>query len=142
MEEQGISRIARLMKYPETVSDKASEYRFFVDGHEVLARLERGGTVLLRLVLCYLGELRCEEEEVLRPLSGYAFGRVMSENAVLAHDAEAGSLLLWQRLVMSLSDGELREQLEAFFASCDWWRRRLAELTEERPSFPEMVFRP
>lgn len=142
MEERVIARLARLIGYPSPVPGEATEFRLVVDGHEVLLWEGDGGSLTASQVLCYLSELPCEEGEVLRPLASYAFGRTFRERAVLAHDPDDGSLVLWQRLEGGLADGELVGQFEAYLSSCDWWRSRVSELTEVRPSFPEMVFRP
>ena len=142
MEERMCARLARLIGYPTAVPGDAIEFRLVVDGHEVQLWEGDGGSLTASQVLCYLSELPCEEGEVLRPLSAYAFGRTFRERAVLAHDPDDGSLVLWQRLEGGLTDGELVGQFEAYLSSCDCWRSRGSELTEVRPSFPEMVFRP
>ena len=142
MEERMCARLARLIGYPTAVPGDAVEFRLVVDGHEVQLWEGDDGSLTASQVLCYLSELPCEEGEVLRPLSAYAFGRTFRERAVLAHDPDDGSLVLWQRLEGGLADGELVGQFEAYLSSCDWWRSRVSELTEARPSFPEMVFRP
>ncbi len=136
------ARLARLIGYPTAVPGEAVGFRLVVDGHEVRLWEGGGGSLTASQVLCCLSELPCEEGEVLRPLSAYAFGRTFRERAVLAHDPDDGSLVLWQRLEGGLADGELVGQFEAYLSSCDWWRSRVSELTEVRPSFPEMVFRP
>ena len=75
-------------------------------------------------------------------LAGYAAGRILKEEAVLAWDPEAECPILWQDVSESASAEQLKIAFEVFCASCDWWLARADEAGGERVVFPGMMIRP
>ena len=130
-----VARLAAAIGYPDPVREDETVFTLKVDGGEMRASEERGQLVLSR-------ELAVEEEQLPR-LAGYAAGRLIKEDAVLAWDPQREAALLWQQTPASSSDGQLKLFFEVFAASCDWWAARLSEENrEESHSFPQMMFRP
>lgn len=134
MTTRAIARLATAIGYPETVDESAAEYAFQVDGVEIAAREESGRVRL---------ECRIANDDAALPrLAGYAAGRILREDAVLACDREGA--FLWRELDAGADRDTLQHEFEAFVAACEWWLARL----EDRPGgseslpYPEMMIRP
>ena len=132
--ESVIVRLAKAIGYPDEVPRAAFSYAFKVDDYEISATLE-GARLLLRTALP-------AEDGRLVTLAGYAAGRLGREETVLAWDPKDEAAFLWRSVAADAGNSRLRESFEGFAASCDWWRRRLAEFGERTPEVPEMVIRP
>lgn len=131
-------RFAAAIGYPtDELSPGGGALTLRVDGGEMEVREEDGRFVLSRR----LGSF--DDAGMLR-FAGYAAGRMLKEDAVLAWDPATAGLILWQDAPSTASDGQLRRVFEVFCASCDWWLERAGE--EERAAsgerVPEMMIRP
>ncbi len=121
--------------YPERVPDGAASFTFRVDGMEILAE-ERDGRLILSRVLT-------DSDEILPALAGYAAGRLLREEAVLAAERNTGGAFLWQDVQATADAQSLVRLFETFLDSCDWWRSRIAgEAASMSESVPEMMIRP
>ena len=136
-----VERLATVIGYPETVPAGALTFSFAVDGAEIAAR-ESGGRLRLERVLWQATEGDEASERILPELAGYAAGRILREEAVLAWDPEREAAFLWQDIPASRPTETLLRFFEVFTASCDWWAERVSELLTPEPVFPEMVIRP
>ena len=106
-----------------------------VDGRAVLV-CEAAG----RLVLSCVVVSEPDEETVVR-FAGYAAGRLLKEEAVLAWDQSLSALILWQDVPAASDEAVLRRFFEVFATSADWWfARALDDETVSR--IPEMMIRP
>ena len=104
-----------------------------VDGAEVTAAVTGE-----RLVL---SQRLTDDADKLPLLAGYAAGRMLREEAVLAYGD--GAAFLWQDVSARAGDQALVRLFESFMDSCDWWRARVEGAREkERAEFPEMMIRP
>ena len=106
-----------------------------VDGRDFLVREDAGRLVLSCVLLAE------PDEESLARCSGYAVGRMLKEEAVLAWDPASASLILWQGVSAGASDAVLRRFFEVFATSADWWFARTRDM-EMGATIPEMVIRP
>ena len=108
-----------------------------VDGGDMEVSESEGRLVLMRR----LGAI--EDAGMLR-LAGYAAGRMLKEDAVLAWDPVSDGLMVWQEVPSGASDDQLRRVFDVFCASCDWWLERAGE--ERRAAsgehVPEMMITP
>jgi len=137
-----IERLAKIIEYPETVPAGATSFSFAVDDGEVTAR-ETGGRLLLSRVLWRASEATDALSARLPvDLAGFAAGRILREEAVLAWDPKEESVILWQDASAALPDEKLRRFFEVFLTSCDWWFDRVRGASEEEPHFPEMMIMP
>ena len=77
-------------------------------------------------------------------LAELAAGRMLKEEAVLAAEPQTGGLFLWQAEDANASAHNLLRLFETFVNSCDWWRERVASVSDERLQFgpDEMIMRP
>jgi len=137
-----VNRLAASIGYPETVPEDATSFAFAVDGGEVLAR-ETGGRLVLSRVLWRESEADpAVAARVPSDLAGFAAGRILREEAVLAWDPQEAAAFLWQDAAATLPDDRLRRFFEVFATSCDWWLDRVNGAAEETPHFPEMLIMP
>ena len=136
MGERFPARLARAIGYPDAVAADAARAALLVDGEEVVAS-EEGGRALLQATVA-----AAPSDETLASLAGFAAGRVLREEAVLAYEPKADAAILWQAAPYGSDALALREFFRAFTASWDWWRARAAELESPQPSFPEVMIRP
>ena len=134
MKETAISALATAIGYPEEVPTASESFVFSVDGGRVEASVERGRLVLVR-------GLAAAGDVDLAQFAGYAAGRVLREEAVLAYDPGDDRVILWQDVPADADAGLLRRFFEVFAASCDWWLARLDE-AGSATSIPEMTIRP
>ena len=134
MKETAISALATVIGYPEEVPTASESFVFSVDGGRVEASVERGRLVLVR-------GLAAAGDVDLAQFAGYAAGRVLREEAVLAYDPGDDRVILWQDVPADADAGLLRRFFEVFAASCDWWLARLDE-AGTAASVPEMMIRP
>jgi hypothetical protein len=110
------------------MSGDAAPFVLRVDGMEILAE-ESGGRLVLSYVLA-------DDESMLPALASYAAGRMMREDAVLAHgpvggraaESAAGRAFLWQDAPADADERALLRLFETFADSCDWWRDRVEAL--------------
>ena len=136
MGERFPARLARAIGYPDPVPADAAGATLLVDGQEVAATEEGGRALLMATVAAG------PSGETLASLAGYAAGRALREEAVLAYDPKADAALLWQAAPSGAGALALRDFFRDFTASWDWWRARAAELESPQPSFPEVMIRP
>ena len=134
MKETAIRSLATAIGYPEEVNTASESFVFSVDGGRVEASIERGRLVLVR-------ELASSGDVDLAQFAGYAAGRVLREEAVLAYDPTDDRLILWQDMPADADAGLLRRFFEVFAASCDWWLARV-DGASPAASVPEMTIRP
>ena len=136
MVERFPARLARAIGYPDAIAADAARAALLVDGAEVVAS-EEGGRALLQATVAAE-----PSDDVLASLAGFAAGRILREEAVLAYEPKADAALLWQAAPAGADALALRAFFLAFTASWDWWRARVADLERPQPSFPEVMIRP
>ncbi len=134
MASQAIRRLIEAIGYPEGVPEGEGVVVLRVDGERVRVA-ELGGQLVLSKVLD-----RAEED--LGALAGFAVGRMLREEAVLAWDAREEAVILWQGVPVGMGAEGLRLFFEAFMDSCDWWQERATALHAPPPAFPQMVIHP
>ena len=130
------ARLARAIGYPDAVAADAARAALLVDGAELVAS-DEGGRAILQATVA-VGP----SDETLAALAGFAAGRILREEAVLAYEPKADAALLWQAAPQGADALALRAFFRTFTASWDWWRARAAELESPKPSFPEVMIRP
>ena len=129
-----IRRLIDAVGYPERAPDDATSFTLRVDGQEIVAE-ERDGRLILSRKLT-------DDDALLPSLAGYAAGRLLREDAVLAADPGASGALLWQDAPATADASALVRLFETFLDSCDWWRARVAGDAEKTESVPAMMIRP
>ena len=134
-ETTAITRLAQAIGYPEEIPAGARSFVFQVDGYAVEA-VEEAGRLRLACRFPQVGE----EGDLVR-LAGYATGRFLKEEAVVAWDPEAEALMLWQDVPATTGEALLRRFFEVFMMSCDWWRARVEDAVVVS-HMPEMVILP
>ena len=133
MAKTAIERMAEAIGYPDRMSEGTLMATLRVDGAEVTAAVTGE-----RLVL---SQRLTDDADKLPLLAGYAAGRMLKEEAVLAYGD--GAAFLWQDVSARAGDQALVRLFESFMDSCDWWRARIEGTREkERAEFPEMMIRP
>lgn len=112
--------------YPlDEVESREGPLALLVDGFEIELRAMRGGLVL-RLSLGKLGETDAAR------VAGYAAGRMLKEEAVVAYDPERGELILWQKVPAGTGASGAKLAFELFMTSCDWWKSAVGAETAKR----------
>ena len=130
-----IGRLIDAIGYPERAPEGAASFTLRVDGMEIMAE-ERDGRLILSRVLT-------DSDDLIPTLSGYAAGRLLREDAVLAADPNTRGAFLWQDAPATADAQSLVRLFETFLNSCDWWRSRIVgETTNTSESVPEMMIRP
>lgn len=134
-----LERFVQILGYPGSVPAGARTFTLVVDGGEIEAE-ERDGRLVLTKALCSVegGE---EGSPDLAALAGYAAGRMLKEEAVLAWDAVREVPILWQDVAAGGNAAQFRRFFEVFAASCDWWEARVREVQDHR-RVPEMMIVP
>lgn len=134
-----LERFVEVLGYPGSVPAGARTFTLVVDGGEIEAE-ERDGRLVLTKALCSAegGE---EGSPDLAALAGYAAGRMLKEEAVLAWDAVREVPILWQDVAAGGDAAQFRRFFEVFAASCDWWEARVREVQDHR-RVPEMMIVP
>lgn len=127
--------MASAIAYPEEIPADVRAFTFLVDGRDVEAVEDENR---LRLTW-HLPPMR--EEGDLARLAGYATGRMLKEEAVLAWDPSADAAILWQDVPVTADGALLRRFFEVFLMSCDWWAARVADAATVA-QVPEMVILP
>ncbi len=133
MARTAIERLAGAIGYPDRMPEGALAATLRVDGVEVSAATTADRiTLSLRLT---------DAADKLPALAGYAAGRMLREEAVLAYGD--GAAFLWQDAPAGAGDQALVRLFESFMDSCDWWRARVeGPKSEGGAEFPEMMIRP
>ena len=133
MARTAIERLAGAIGYPDRMPEGALAATLRVDGVEVSAAATADRiTLSLRLT---------DAADKLPALAGYAAGRMLREEAVLAYGD--GAAFLWQDAPAGAGDQALVRLFESFMDSCDWWRARIDSGPAERSEpAPEMMIRP
>ncbi len=134
-----VERLAAAIGYPERVPEGAARFVFRVDDTDLSAFEDGGRLVLSQAVARPGGD---GPAGLLETLAGFAVGRILKEEAILAYDPEDDAVILWQSAPADATPAALRRLFESFAASCDWWRDRVAELSAPKPQFPEILIRP
>ena len=130
-----IGRLIDAIGYPERAPEGAASFTLRVDGMEIIAE-ERDGRLILSRILT-------DSDDLVPTLTGYAAGRLLREEAVLAADPHTHGAFLWQDAPATADAQSLVHLFETFLDSCDWWRARVAgETTNTSESVPEMMIRP
>ncbi|MBR1588327.1 MAG: hypothetical protein IJ658_08400 [Kiritimatiellae bacterium] len=125
--------MAEAIGYPERMPEGALAATLRVDGAEVSAAVTGDRIVLSQRLT--------GEADKMPSLAGYAAGRMLREEAVLAYGD--GVSFLWQDASARAGDQALVRLFESFMDSYDWWRARVEGTREEKMAgFPEMVIRP
>ncbi len=125
--------MAEAIGYPDRMPEGSLTATLRVDGAEVSATVAGERIVLSQRLT--------DEADRMPALAGYAAGRMLREEAVLAYGD--GAAFLWQDASARASDQALVRLFESFMDSCDWWRARVeGTREEERAEFPEMMIRP
>ena len=132
--ETAIVTLAKAIGYPEVVPDGVASFSFAADGSKVEAEVVGSRLVLKR-------RLATSESVDLAQLCGYAAGRVLKEDAVLAYDPTGDEVILWQDVAASAPAEILRRFFEVFLVSCDWWQARV-QGASVATTIPEMMIRP
>ena len=133
MAKTAIERMAEAIGYPDRMSEGTLLATLRVDGAEVTAAVTGE-----RLVL---SQRLTDDADKLPLLAGYAAGRMLREEAVLAYGD--GAAFLWQDVSARAGDQALVRLFESFMDSFDWWRARVeTPRMEEKSEFPEMMIRP
>ncbi len=133
MAKTAIERLAEAIGYPDRVPEGSLFATLRVDGAEVSVAVTGD-----RLVL---SQRLTDANDKLPALAGYAAGRMLREEAVLAYGD--GAAFLWQDASAGASEQALVRLFESFMDSCDWWRARVeSPKAEGGAEFPEMMIRP
>ena len=136
MARTAIERLAEAIGYPDRVPEGALVATLRVDDAEVSAAVAGD-----RLVL---SQRLTGDADSLPALAGYAVGRMLREDAVLAYGD--GAAFLWQDAPADAGEQVLVRLFESFMDSCDWWRERVAERRGEGAAagmpLAEMMIRP
>ena len=131
-----IDRLIDAIGYPSgEVSPEKGAVTLRVDDGEMEVHEADGRIVFSR-------KLGSFDDAGMARLAGYAAGRILKEDAVLAWDPVAGGLMLWQDAPSVSSGGALKRVFEVFSASCDWWLARASEESAQEERVPEMMIRP
>ena len=128
-----IARLAAAIGYPVRVPEGALSFTFSVDDDPIEARIVGGR---LRLSWTF------PEDAPASVLAGFATGRMLREEAVVAWDPSAGRAILWQRAQSGADDRALVGMLQDFVNSRDWWKDRVAELAAPKATLADFVIRP
>lgn len=133
-----VERLLHAIGYPERMSGGSMPFALRVDGMEILAD-EMDGRAVLSYVLA-------NDDSLIPALAGYAAGRMLEEDAVLAYSAPGHQTFLWQDAPQDAGARDLVRLFETFMDSCDWWRERVGALRGGDEGVPEadmsMVIRP
>ncbi len=130
-----IGRLIDAIGYPERAPEGAASFTLRIDGMEILAE-ERDGRLILSRALT-------DSDELVPTLAGYAAGRLLREEAVLAAEPNAHGAFLWQDAPATADPQSLVRLFETFLDSCDWWRSRVAgDAPGTSEPVPEMMIRP
>lgn len=132
-----IDRLSEAIAYPvQELKRGTSTAEFLVDGGVVRAEEVQGK-------LRFVRKLGAAAGSGFAQLAGFAAGRMLKEEAVLAWDPQARGLMLWQEVPTSGSDELLQREFDLFLDSCDWWESRMKELADRggKP-IAEMVILP
>lgn len=136
METNALERLLKAIEYPVEALPDARSFTLSVDGGEMTLSA-RDGRLMLSKVL-----RRPDGEPVdLATLAGYAAGRMLREEAVLAWDPDLESPILWQDVSADVGAAVLIRFFEVFATSCEWWMARLGE-AQVADRVPEMMIRP
>ena len=129
-------RLEAAIGYPTgETSPEGGVLPLLVDGGRVEVR-ESGGRIVLSRTL---GKF---DDDGLKRLAGYAAGRILKEDAVLAWDPGREELFLWQDAPSGASDSQLKRVFDVFCASCDWWLARAGEENVSKERVPDTMIRP
>lgn len=133
MAKTAIERLAEAIGYPDRVPEGALAATLRVDGAEISAAVTGERIVLSQRLT--------DEADKLPTLAGFAAGRMLREEAVLAYGD--GAAFLWQDAPAGASEQVFVRLFESFMDSFDWWRARVeTPRGEEKSEFPEMMIRP
>ena len=136
MARTAIERLAEAIGYPDKIPDGAVVATLRVDDAEVSAAVAGD-----RLVL---SQRLTGDADKLPALAGYAAGRMLREEAVLAYGD--GAAFLWQHVSADAGEQQLVRFFESFMDSCDWWWERVSERrgegAEAGAPLAEMMIRP
>ncbi len=114
---RAVERLLVAIEYPERALNADGSSTLRVDGKEMLVE-ESAGRIVLSHVLT-------EDDSLFPTLAAYAAGRMLREDATLAHGRQ--SAFLWQDAPADADDRTLVRLFETFADSCDWWRARVDE---------------
>ena len=128
-----IERLAAAVGYPEAVPEAAVSFVFRVDDRPIRARMSGA-----RMILQWDFPAGASVET----LAGFAAGRILREEAVLAWDPAMERLILWQSVAKGADERSLVGAFQAFLNSCDWWAERVRELSAPKAKLADLVINP
>ena len=128
-----IERLAAAVGYPEPVPDGAVSFVFRVDDRPIRARMSGA-----RLIL----QWDFPEGASVETLAGFAAGRILREEAVLAWDSSMERLILWQSAAKGADERTLAGAFQSFLNACDWWAERVRELSAPKAKLADFVIMP
>lgn len=136
MENQFV-RLCEVIGYPaEDVVQDGASCLLKVDDEDIRVTLQANRYVF-SCIICHMDK----DSSLLETLAGYATGRLLKEEAVLAWDETEGAIILWQEAPENSTSAALRRIFELFLTSCDWWLSRVRN-DAQMSTFPEMMIRP
>lgn len=133
MKTNAIVRLAEAVGYPERVPEDAVSFVFSVDDRPIRSRISGG-----RLVL----QWDFPEDVPVEVLAGFAAGRILREEAVLAWDPAMERAILWQGVSSGATAVELARAFQAFLNSRDWWEERTRELLAPKAKLADLIINP
>ena len=144
-----IDKLLSAIGYPDEPRAEGAARVILVDDAEIRLEEHSDGRLLFVRRLHHFDEEHFDRDSaILSRLAGYAAGRLLKEEAVLAWDEADASLILWQECGTGSDAASLRRAINLFLASCDWWCERLdtdSRSTIASPDaspFPEIFIRP
>ena len=135
-----IEVLAKAIGYPDELEEGASKAVLAVDDRDIGVSVIDDRFRLTATV--FLAPRDGSGDETIVRLAGYAAGRILKEEAVIAWDPDAESLILWQEFPADASEADLRRFFEVFMASLEWWLDRAEDRTEPAAPMPEYVIMP
>lgn len=128
-----IERLAEAVGYPERVPEGAVSFVFRVDDRPIRSRLSGG-----RLIL----QWDFPEGLPIEELAGFAAGRILREEAVLAWDPAMERVILWQDVSTGADAAGLVRAFQSFLNSRDWWGARVEEFSAPKAKLADLVINP
>lgn len=114
-----IERFVKTIGYPiEEIERTEGPVSLLVDEMTIRVDIAKVGMVM-RYVLGRTDEVNAAL------ILGYAAGRILKEDAVVAYDPENDEIFLWSKIAANASEAKMTKVFEEFMTSCEWWRTAL-----------------
>lgn len=133
MAKNAIERLALAIGYPEQVPEASVSFVFRVDDRPIRARMSGARMIM---------QWDFPEGTSVETLAGFAAGRILREEAVLAWDPTTERLILWQSAAKGADERTLVRALQSFLNSCDWWAERVKELSAPKAKLADLIINP